>query len=369
MRPATHAGIERHLSSLVESGEFPGAAYALGSREGPVFAGAVGRLALEPREEPLPADPIYDLASLTKPLATALLALRLAEEGLLGLDDPVGAHLEGWSGADRVSATLRDLLAHRSGLPAWEPLYQASPDPGGVLDYLCARPLEQAPGERAVYSCLGYIVLARILERVGGAPLGELFDARVARPLGLRETGFTPPASSLPRIAPTERGNRRERELAAEAGLECEGWPEGVLRGEVHDRNSRHLGGLGGNAGLFGTALEVERLARAYLVPGFLSEEALQAGRSPVEPREPQIRTLGFQSALSPGSAAGTALSPSSFGHTGFTGTSVFVDPEVGRTVVLLTNRVHPEWRPESMNPLRRAFHGAAVSALREQGL
>jgi CubicO group peptidase (beta-lactamase class C family) len=204
---------------------------------------------------------------------------------------------------------------------------------------------------------------------VGGAPLGELFDARVAAPLGLRETGFNPPASRLPRIAPTERGNRRERELAAERGGGGGGWPEGILRGEVHDRNSRHLGGIGGNAGLFGTAREVERLARAFLVPGFLSVEAREAARTPVPPREPQIRTLGFQSALSPGSAAGEALSPASFGHTGFTGTSVFVDPEAGRTFVLLTNRVHPDWRPDSLDPLRRAFHRAAAGALREQGL
>jgi CubicO group peptidase (beta-lactamase class C family) len=237
------------------------------------------------------------------------------------------------------------------------------------MGYLAARPLKDPPGTRSVYSCLGYIVLARVLEAAGGARLDELFAGRVARPLGLRETGFLPPASARPRIAPTERGNLRERELAAGGAEADAGWPEGILRGEVHDRNSRHLGGLGGNAGLFGTALEVERLARTFLVPGFLPEEALAAARSPVEPREPQVRTLGFQSALSPGSAAGEALSASSFGHTGFTGTSVFIDPEAGRTLVLLTNRVHPRWRSASMDPLRRAFHALAASALGEQGL
>jgi CubicO group peptidase (beta-lactamase class C family) len=368
-RPPAHPAIDRFLADLVAREEIPGAAYAVGTRQGPVFQGTVGRLALEPREEPLPAEPVYDLASLTKPLATAALALRLTTRGRLALDAPVAEYLPAWSSPDRSRITCRDLLVHRSGLPAWEPLYLRCRGPGEVVDYLARRPLETAPGTRVLYSCLGYILLGRVLEAAAGGPLDRLVNGEVLQPLGLRWTRFRPPGSWRSRIAPTERGNQREFALAGEEGTGDPGWASGIIRGEVHDRNARFLEGIAGNAGLFGTAGEAGRLALAFLTPGLLEDAALREAATPHDPPESEIRTVGFQSARSPESAAGDALSPASFGHTGFTGTSVFIDPRAGRTFVLLTNRVHPVWRSAPMHPLRRAFHRVSVGALEERGL
>jgi CubicO group peptidase (beta-lactamase class C family) len=202
-------------------------------------------------------------------------------------------------------------------------------------------------------------MLAAVLERVGGATLDVLAERDLVAPLGLRDTGFRPPRHFLPRIAATEDGNEREREMAGEAGKEFRGWNRGMIWGECHDLNAWSLGGVGGNAGWFSTAPELHRMALEFLGQGtgLFTEEALSLFRGDLTPSLNENRSVGWQLAATPGAAAGPLLSPGSMGHTGFTGTSLWIDPEEGWILILLTNRIHPRYRADDMNAVRREFH------------
>jgi CubicO group peptidase (beta-lactamase class C family) len=184
-------------------------------------------------------------------------------------------------------------------------------------------------------------------------------------PAGAADTGFRPPSSLKDRIAPTEMGNAREREMAGPAGDGFPGWRTYLLQGECHDLNAWTLGGVSGNAGLFSTCADLHRLALEHLGAGrgVLDEAARRLLRTDLTPGLTENRSVGWQLAASPGSSAGPFLSPGAMGHTGFTGTSIWIDPENGWILVLLTNRVHPRYRPHDMNAVRRRFHQRALDA------
>jgi CubicO group peptidase (beta-lactamase class C family) len=351
------------LRAQVSAGSFPGAAWLVSSNGRVVDEGAVGDAVVVPQRVAATPETLYDLASLTKPLATALLAVRLQATGRLQLDDLVARHLPEWrTGDDRDGLTLLDLLTHRSGLPAWVPLYLYAHDVPGRVTHLAAMPRTGAPLVGVTYSCPNYLLAGFAVERAGGDRLDALFRKLVAEPLGLDEILFRPDPGLLTRIAATETGNARERELAGAAGDGYNAWRTDVIHGEVHDNNAHTLGGVAGNAGLFGTARGVARLAGLFLPGGPLlgDEERSLFGHNFTSGLE-QDRAVGFQLATTPGCSAGPGIGTRGFGHTGFTGTSLWIDPEARRVVALLTNRVHPRFREFDMNAVRREFHALAA--------
>ncbi|MFQ5878178.1 MAG: serine hydrolase domain-containing protein [Acidobacteriota bacterium] len=354
------------LEAHVSLGDFPGASYLVAEGSRVLAEGAVGHAVLVPRAIRASPRTLYDLASLTKPLATALLAARLRSEGRLRFDDAVASHLPGWGARgfeDRAEITLLDLLTHRSGLPAWKPLYLHASDGPGYLARLNEIPLVRPPRHGVEYSDLGYIVLGFVLQEVAGGPLDRLFARQASAPLGLRDLLYRPPASLRPRIAATETGNARERDLAAPEGRGYNGWRREVIWGQVHDLNAHTLGGVAGHSGLFGTARDVFALAGEFLSGRgrVVPDDQREMFRANLTAGCAQDRSIGFQLATTPGCSAGPALSRRSFGHVGFTGTSLWIDPESRRVYVLLTNRVHPRFRPIDMNAIRRDFHRTAA--------
>lgn len=361
-------GADRLLDFLrhhVDAGDFPGAVFLVAEEERVLAEGATGLAVVAPERIEASPDTLYDLASLTKPLAGALLAAGLEAEGRLALEDALGRHLPEWTPAGPASRiTLLDLLTHRSGLPAWKPLYLHASDRLGCVLWLRDQPLERAPGAGVVYSDPGYVLLGLALERAGGEPLDRLFRHRVAGPLGLTDLLFRPDRALRHRIAATEAGNRKERLLAGPEGDRYNGWRTEVAWGEVHDLNARLLDGVSAHAGLFGTARAVFRVALEFLGPGagLLDSRRRTLFATSLTSGLGDDRTLGFRLVGDRRDAAGAGMSARSFGHAGFTGTSLFIDPDSRRLYILLTNRVHPEFRDIDMNAIRREFHEIAAS-------
>ena len=335
-----------------EARVFPGACAEVGSAETRRWSAAVGTLTYDVSAPAVTDATVYDLASLTKPVATTTVAMRLVEEGRIDLGSAVAAHEPAWHGADRAHVTLLDLLEHSGGLPAWAPLWRLSSGRDRVVAAACGVPLEYTPRSQSVYSDLGFIALGAVLERAGRAALDELF-ARV-RGAGFPggeglPLGFTPDPALHRRAAPTRFSEARERLLVA----------------EVDDDNAWAMGGVAGHSGLFGSAAAVGAFARTVLkaLAGDAAAERRLAGRDTlrrflVPSTVPgSSRALGWDLMRST-SSCGTRMSASAFGHTGFTGTSLWIDPALDFYAVLLTNRIHPDAGPnEPMQAVRRAFH------------
>lgn len=311
----------------------------------------------------------YDLASLTKPLVVTTLVL-LARRWGLSLEDPLRRYLPELHHCPWGTVTVSQCLTHTAGFPPWEPLYAGgSLSREGYLEALRRVPAGYPPGTSLAYSCLGFIALGLALERIGKAPLDALFHREVLEPLGLgSELGFRPAVTT-----PVALGEKRffvEEGLCRQRGLASPPPPHLSEVWSCDDGNARGLGGVAGNAGLFGTARGVLRLAAEYLPGGgqlLRGEEATFAVRNWTSGHS-QARGLGWQLAITKGCSAGPALSSSAFGHTGFTGTSVWVDPKRGAIFVLLGNRLHPGGRTPDFHPLRRRYHTLSVASLRQLG-
>ena len=310
----------------------------------------------------------YDLASLTKPLATATLLLLARRDGL-DLEVPLGDVLPELDGSPFATARLWQCASHCASFPAWAPLYalgERSPD--GYLASLARLEPNGPVGSRVEYSCPGFIALGLVLERLGGADLGTLFRELVTDPLGLtEELGYAPPTGTP--VAPGERDWFVERALLAQLGLGGE--PPAPLAGLVScgDGNTRGLGGIGANAGLFGTAGAVAALALEFLPGGgelLTADEAALATRN-WTPGLEQARGLGWQLAATPDCSAGPGLPGHAYGHTGFSGTAVWVDPDARLVLVLLGNRLHPGGRQPDLHPLRRRYNALASRCLRAE--
>lgn len=322
-----------------------------------------GAASVRPVAEEMTEDRWFDLASLTKVLVITPLVLIAFRNQDLSLETRVAQALPELDGTPLGERRIRHLLTHTSGLPAWAPLYAhgEGPDPGAAIRMLAGLRVGEVRGE-VVYSCPGFILLGLILERLAGMPLDVLFDRLVLAPLSLaNEIGFRPgPGSPLVSGA---RSPGAERALMIERGLEPDRIPE-TARGLPDDGNARFLGGVAGNAGLYGTIRGVLGLARAMHAPGaLLTGEEIELATRNHTPGLGQARGLGWQLASSPGCSAGPSLSPGSYGHTGFTGTSLWIDPKRGLSMALLANRVHPGHRPTDLHPLRRRFHHLVVHA------
>jgi serine-type D-Ala-D-Ala carboxypeptidase len=362
--------ISAFLGQRITAGDFPSAVYLVAERGRGRFLDALGHAVSEPVEHRAALDTIYDLASLTKPLVTGLLSARHIERNELRLDEEVRHFLPEFDEADKRRITVRHLVTHTSGLPAWRPLYIST---GGrkeeTLRVIAAEPLDAPPGSHVRYSDLGFITLGFLLERISGAPLAELARHEIFEPLSLRRTFFNPAMALQTETAACETGNLYERQMCGEMkmGESFKGWREQLIWGEVHDGNAHFLGGAAGHAGLFSTAHETHAIARQFLArqTELLKPETCALFRTNMTEGMEEARSLAWQLAATKDSTAGNALPPDSFGHAGFTGTSCWVDPTHERIFLLFTNRTHGRVLPfVNINSVRRQFHALAASAL-----
>jgi len=321
------AAIDRVVQRGVSGGGYPGAAVVVGRRGYSVFEKGFGHLGWtsdSPKVEP--ETTIYDLASLTKVVGTTTAAMILYDEGRLDLNAPVAQYLPAFSGGLKDSVTIRHLLTHHSGLPAGRDLWRLTHSPYEARDVVLATPLICRPGQCFLYSDLGADVMGWVIEAITGQGLDTFLHERVFVPLGMNDTGFRPADSLQYRIAPTEVTPPR-------------GYP---LRGEVHDENAYALGGVAGHAGLFSSANDLSVFAQMLLNKGEFNGVRLISDStiSLFTRRTAGTRALGWDTADGEGSS-GTFMSERAFGHTGYTGTSMWIDPDREMFVILLTNRVH----------------------------
>jgi CubicO group peptidase (beta-lactamase class C family) len=361
------------LRDRIEAGDFPSAVYVVAERGRGVFTDALGDAAREPEKRPATLDTIYDLASLTKPLVTGLLCARLVERGALNIDDRVGDYLPEFNREDKREITIKHLLAHTSALPAWRPLYLLAKDKADALTAIAEQPLEHAPGERVVYSDPGFIVLGFLVQSVSGRSLPELAQDEIVVPLNLQHTFFNPSAAMRTGVAACETGNAYERDMCERdfAGQTYTGWRSEIIWGEVHDGNAYFLGGAAGHAGLFSNASETLRVADQFIgeLSQLLNAETCKLFRQNMTEGLNEARSFAWQLAATKDSTGGGSLSPDAFGHTGFTGTSCWIDAERQRVFILLTNRTHARQLPfANINAVRREFHTLAAQALNDPG-
>jgi CubicO group peptidase (beta-lactamase class C family) len=347
------------LRSEIEVGSFPGAVWIVGTSEGPLVEGTIGHSVLKPAKIVATHDTIWDVASITKPLITTALVLQTAAEGTIRLEDRVAEWLTEYRGTDKEDVTFIDLLTHRAGFQAWFPLYTHGIGDAAYLQALVRRPLRYQPGTREIYSCLGFVTLTLALERIHREPVEALARKRIFEPLGLTTAMFSPPPSMKYRIAATEWGNANERQMVAERNLPFRRFRNYMIWGEVNDGNAFYMGGMAGNAGLFGTAKDVFEIARHWAVGGgnLLPPEMVRLALRNYTVGFEENRGFGWILHMSREDHPSAVLSKQCFGHTGFTGTSVWVDPPRDLIMVLLTNRLHPVVRPLNMQAIRREFH------------
>lgn len=366
--------ISEFLVERLAAGDFPSAVYLAAQNGEVVYQDALGNAVVEPELIEAKLDTIYDVASLTKVLVTGVLAAIAIERGDLHPNRPIGTILSEFHGSVHGDLTVNLLAMHTSGLPAWKPFYLFVDHPDEILDEI-ARTLPTDSEGGVIYSDLNFITLAAVLERIYDAELDELFRREIAEPLGLADTMFRPPAELRGRIAASEKGNEYERLLCIHSGFlapTVEGggvrtFRDKVIWGEVHDGNAYYMGGAAGHAGLFSTAEDVFKIALQFLPKHtqLLKPETCDLFRTNFTHHMNEDRSFAFQLASTKDSTAGTSLPPQSFGHNGFTGTSLWIDPENDRVFVLLTNRTHAHPLPfENINGVRRSFHNIATELL-----
>lgn len=359
------ARLQEEMDLAVSQGVFPGGVLLTAIGPETVNVVCAGRIETGKQSRPVTPETIYDLASLTKILSTTILAMIFLEEGRFSLDTSLVSLWPGRVPQDKKGLTLVQLLGHTSGLPAWRPYYQ---DLAGVpagkrraraAELILKEPLESKPGRREIYSDLNFILLGLILEEIGQARQDVLFNRLIAGPLDLKTIGYRPldryPLPLPENLAPTEEVPRRG----------------GLLRGEVHDDNAAALAGVAGHAGLFGLVREVWLIFSSLRAahrdepgPRLVSPETVRAFWRKPKTSPHRARALGFDTPSPAGSSAGRFFSPSSVGHLGFTGVSLWHDPDKDLTIILLTNRVHPAASNEAIKEFRPYIHDIVAETL-----
>jgi CubicO group peptidase (beta-lactamase class C family) len=362
------SAVTSYLDSMVADGAAPGAELGVSLAGRHRFHGT-GRLGTDDATRPDSAT-LYDLASLTKVIGLTTAVMLAVDEGRLALDSSVVRYVPGF-GAEgpRRSVTIRHLLTHSSGLPAWRPIYRETNSRAAALAAIDTTPLDTVPGARFLYSDLGAIVLTQAVEEAYGTRIDSLLARRIFEPLGLGDTRYLPPAGWLPRIAPTEN----------------DPWRGHVLRGEVHDENAAGLGGVSGHAGLFSSARDLLQFGDWLLGRMAAADTSIACPLAPTDAVAPPLRDIrafvtrqdlppGSSRALgwdtpSEGSSAGQRLSARSIGHTGFTGTSIWIDPTRCLVIVLLSNRVHPTRSNNRWGPARVGVADRVADAVRDSAV
>jgi len=345
------------LRSGIDQRAFPGAAVAI-AHDGKIIAHkGLGRFTYDATSPAVTAETVYDLASVTKVIATATACMILYDSGLFKLDQPLVELLPGFDGsssgqkdARRQKITLRMLLAHSSGLPAYIKLFQTAHNKDELLQQALQIPLTAAPGSRAEYSDIGFILLGQALEKLSREPLDQFCQREIFAKLNLAHTCFNPPPGLKLAIPPTEDDRTFRHRL---------------IQGEVNDENASVMGGVAGHAGCFSSALDVSLFAQCMLQGGMplVKKETLEIFTRRQDSPPGTSRALGWDTPSQP-SQSGKYFSSRSHGHLGYTGTSLWIDPDRQLSVTLLTNRTWPDRSSQSIKQIRPAFHDAVIEAL-----
>ena len=367
--PARLAQMDAIIDAEIAEHHLPGAVVLVGRKGRIVWEKSYGSRAIEPAREPMTVDTIFDLASLTKVVATATSIMILVERGKLRISDPLSRYIPEIKGEGRENITIEQLLTHRSGYPPDFDLRERWSGYDEAIKRLIKEPLRNPPGTRFVYSDLNFIALGEVVRRVSGMPLDQFAKQNIFQPLGMNDTTFRPAAALRPRIAPTE--NRRGQlsylgDSARNIGAEGDVW----LRGEVHDPTAYRMDGVAGHAGLFSTASDLAVYCQMILNGGQYNGIRVLSPLSVAEMTRPRIvssnggtRGLGWDINTSFSSNRGELFPLGSFGHTGFTGTSIWIDPASQTFVVFLSNRVHPDGKGD-VGPLRARVASIVAGAI-----
>jgi CubicO group peptidase (beta-lactamase class C family) len=357
------SGVQGILEQAVRQGAFPGASLAVGYKSELALLSA-GKLSYDANATSVSPETIYDLASLTKVVASTAEAMLLVDRGRLDVQGTVARYLPEfvppydlaedslWSARSEIA--VHHLLAHNSGLPAYERFFLRARTRAEVMEQALALPLEEPPGQRTLYSDIGFILLGEVLERLAKEPLDSFCVREIFQPLGMTDTCFKPARAIWDRIAPTEMDTSFRQRL---------------IHGEVQDENAWVMGGVAGHAGLFSTARDLAAFCQLMLGGGKSKEQQLIQTATIREftrawpAREGAPRGLGWDKPSSP-SSSGRYFSPSSYGHLGYTGTSLWIDPEKQLFIVFLTNRVHPDRTNDAIQAIRPAVHDAVIEAV-----
>lgn len=338
--------VRQVLNRALADSAFPGAIAVIGTHSRILSQYAVGHIDWAP--SPVPDEQtLWDLASLTKVVGLTSGIMQLVARQAIELDAPVQRYLPAWTGPNKERVTIRHLLTHTSGLPAFKAYDEITHDPDSLAKLMFATALDTLPGARMVYSDIGAYMLGRVLEKVSGQTLDAYVHDHVFEPAGMHETMYKPPAALLARIAPTEVDSRRG----------------GLVRGKVHDERAYYLGGVSAHAGIFSTAHDLARFAQMYLSGGVIDGARIlpTAEIRTFTTRQVADRALGWQKPDGKNSA-GQLMSEDAFGHTGFTGTSIWMDPQRDIFIVLLSNRVNPTRANQRIGRVRVQLADAIMS-------
>lgn len=345
------------LRDAIARNAFPGAALAVAHRGKLLVSHGFGRFTYEDSAPTVARDTVFDIASVTKAIATTTMAMMLFEQGTLALDRPIAQMLPEFVSlspahqrSKREAVTVHMLLAHSSGLPAYEKLFEFAHDRKELLRAAMTTPLSATPGARAEYSDIGFILLGEILERIAGEPLDQFSQREIFHRLGLARTWFVPPLEMRTQIPPTENDRTFRKR---------------IIQGEVNDENAWVMGGIAGHAGMFASAPDIATFAECLLQGGgpLLKGSTLSLFTRREDSPHGTSRALGWDTPSQP-SSSGTRFAPTSYGHLGFTGTSLWVDPKRHLSVTFLTNRTWPDRSSQLIREVRPRLHDAIVEVI-----
>ncbi len=373
--------ISAFLQERINAKDFPSAVYLVAEKGEIVLQDALGFAVVEPEKIVAKIDTIYDLASLTKPLVAGLLWAKLFEKGEINLSDEIAKYFPEFDTNEKRGITIENLLTHTSGFRAWKPFYltengkrETENVKRKILELIGKEILEYPLNSKVVYSDLNFITLGFLLEKVFAESLDEIAKREIFVSLNLQNTFYNPPQNLQKRIAASENGNIFEQQLSVGQGfiekkirnLKSK-IQNRIIWGKVHDGNARFMNGVSGHAGLFANAFETFKFAQQFLAEEtiLLKPETCRLFRTNFTPNLNEARSVAFQLAETKDSTASNALSKDSFGHLGFTGTSLWIEPETERIFILLTNRTHARQSPfVNINSVRRKFNELAAKML-----
>jgi len=347
------ADIDSVIVRAIEDSAFPGAVVLVLQDGDVIYEKGFGHFTYDESSSKVCTTTIYDLASLTKVIATTTAAMICTDRNLFQLDDPVYKHIPEFSENGKEAITIKNLLLHNSGLPAWKKFYNKNLDADSIIKNIYSTKPEYPAGTKTVYSDLGIIVLGKLIETVTEKKLDQFCNEKIFIPLKMNNTYYNPPDSVKYNIPPTEIDKH---------------WRKKLVQGEVHDETSLLLGGVAGHAGLFSTAEDLSKLCRLMLNEGkyngqqFIKPETVKLFTRKYSPKS--TRALGWDTKSATRSSAGNKFSKTSFGHTGFTGTSIWIDPERKLFVVFLTNRIYPSRENKKIINVRPKLHNAVINAI-----
>ena len=345
--------VDEIIHSSIKDSAFPGAVVLVSKDGNIIYEKAFGHLTYDDTSATVTINTIYDIASLTKVIATTTAVMICYDKNLFSLDDPVVKYLPEFSLNGKEKVTIKNLLLHNSGLPAFKRFYKNYSSADEVIKDIYKTPLNYEPGSKTVYSDLGFITLAKIVEQVTGKRFDVFCKEEIFKPLQMNSTLFNPPDSLKYKIAPTEYDNY---------------WRNKLVWGEVHDETALLLNGVAGHAGLFSTVEDINNLLQMLLDGGrykniqLIKPETVKLFTTRYS--DESTRALGWDTKSIEKSSAGNLFDITSFGHTGFTGTSVWIDPTRNLFVVFLTNRVYPTRENKKLYKVRPVLHDAVINAL-----